>query len=107
MPRRTTHRDEISGGGQLFITIAMPLDLAFGFAMVVIFLRIGFLMTTIPTQRIYEGYWLSGDSRVFFVRHFGTFCNVGCRYQSKTMLKRSQEKIVCLVLGSLIRLLQN
>jgi len=79
--RRTTHRDEISGGGQLFITIAMPLDLAFGFAMVVIFLRIGFLMTTIPTQRIYEGYWLSGDSRVFFVRHFGTFCNVGCRYE--------------------------
>ena len=35
-------------------------------------------MTTIPTQRIYEGYLLSGDRRVFFVRHFGTFCNVGC-----------------------------
>jgi hypothetical protein len=35
-------------------------------------LRIGFLMTTIPTQRIYEGYLLSGDRRVFFVRHFGT-----------------------------------
>jgi hypothetical protein len=41
-------------------------------------LRIGFLMTPIPTQRIYEGYLLSGDRRVFFVRHFGTFCNVGC-----------------------------
>ena len=37
MPRRTTHRDVISGGGQLFITIAMPLDPAFGFAMVVFF----------------------------------------------------------------------
>jgi hypothetical protein len=38
MPRRTTHRYEISGEGQLlFITIAMPLDPAFGFAMVVFF----------------------------------------------------------------------
>ena len=37
MPRRTTHRDAISGGGQLFITIAMPIDPAFGFAMVVFF----------------------------------------------------------------------
>jgi hypothetical protein len=35
-------------------------------------------MTTIPTQRIYEGYLLSGDRRVFFVRHFGTFLIVGC-----------------------------
>jgi hypothetical protein len=33
-------------------------------------------MTTIPTQRIYEGYLLSGDHSFFFVRHFGTFCNV-------------------------------
>ena len=48
----------------------MPLDLAFGFAMVVIFLRIGFLMTTIPTQRIYEGYLCL---RVFFVRRVGYF----------------------------------
>ena len=38
MPSRTTHHDEISWGGQLFITIAMPLDLAFGFAMVVFFI---------------------------------------------------------------------
>jgi hypothetical protein len=37
VPRRTTHRDAISGGGQLFITIAMPIDPAFGFAMVVFF----------------------------------------------------------------------
>ena len=36
VPRRTTHRDALSGGGQLFITIAMP-DPAFGFAMVVFF----------------------------------------------------------------------
>ena len=35
-------------------------------------------MTTIPTQRIYEGYLLAGDRRVFFVRHFGTFLIVGC-----------------------------
>ena len=70
MPRRTTHRNEISGEGQLFITIAMPLDPAFGFAMVVFFLRIGFLMSTIPTQRIYEGYLCL---RVFFVRRVGYF----------------------------------
>ena len=38
VPGRTTHRDEISGEGQLlFITIAMPIDPAFGFAMVVFF----------------------------------------------------------------------
>ncbi len=36
VPRQTTHRDALSGGGQLFITIAMP-DPAFGFAMVVFF----------------------------------------------------------------------
>ena len=37
MPRRKTHRDEIAGGRRPFITIAMPLDPAFGFAMVVFF----------------------------------------------------------------------
>ena len=36
---RTAHRGEIPGGGQLFITIAMPLDLAFGSAMVVLFFK--------------------------------------------------------------------
>ncbi len=34
---RTAHRGEIPGGGQLFITIAMPLDPAIGYAMVVFF----------------------------------------------------------------------
>jgi hypothetical protein len=37
MPRRKTHRDEIAGGRRPCITIAMPLDPAFGFAMVVFF----------------------------------------------------------------------
>ena len=37
MPRRKTHHDEIAGGRRPFITIAMPLDPAFGFAMVVFF----------------------------------------------------------------------
>jgi hypothetical protein len=32
-----THREEVPRGGLLFITIAMPLDPAFGFAMVVFF----------------------------------------------------------------------
>ena len=31
----------------------MPLDPAFGFAMVVFFLRIGSIMSTIPTQEMY------------------------------------------------------
>jgi len=34
---QSTHRKEIPGGGRPFITIAMPLDPAFGFAMVVFF----------------------------------------------------------------------
>jgi hypothetical protein len=34
---QTAHRGEIPGGGQLFITIAMPLDPAIGYAMVVFF----------------------------------------------------------------------
>ena len=40
IPRRrpqTAHRGEIPGGGQLFIIIAMPLDPAIGYAMVVFF----------------------------------------------------------------------
>ena len=68
MPRFQTHSVEVAGGGQLFITIAMPLDPAFGFAMVVFLFEIGFLMSTIPTQRIYEGYLCL---RVFFVRRVG------------------------------------
>ncbi len=36
---RTAHRREIPGGGQLFITIAVPLDLAFGSAMVVLIFK--------------------------------------------------------------------
>jgi hypothetical protein len=36
--RRTTHGDEVAGGGQLLI-IAMPLDPAFGFAMVGVFIQ--------------------------------------------------------------------
>ena len=36
---RTAHHGQIPGGGQLFITIAMPLDLAFGSAMVVLFFK--------------------------------------------------------------------
>ena len=78
MPRRKTHRDEIAGGRRPFITIAMLLDPAFGFAMVCSFLRIGFLMRTIPTQRIYEGFLCL---RVFFVRRVGydTFSIVGWR----------------------------
>jgi hypothetical protein len=35
MSPRPTHRDEVSGGGWLFIIIAMPLDPAIGYAMVV------------------------------------------------------------------------
>ena len=34
---QSTHRKEIPGVGRPFITIAMPLDPAFGFAMVVFF----------------------------------------------------------------------
>jgi hypothetical protein len=37
MRPQSTHRVEVAGGGRLFITIAMPLDPAFGFAMVVFF----------------------------------------------------------------------
>ncbi len=37
MRPRPTHREEVPGGWQLFITIAMPLDPVFGFAMVVFF----------------------------------------------------------------------
>ena len=33
-------------------------------------------MTTIPKHRIYEGYLLSGEGRVFFVRRFGTILSV-------------------------------
>ena len=39
MSPRPTYRDGVSGGGWLFITIAMPLDPAIGYAMVVLFLR--------------------------------------------------------------------
>jgi len=53
---QSTHCKEIPGGGRPFITIAMLLDPAFGIAMVVFLFEIGFLMSTIPTQRIYEGY---------------------------------------------------
>jgi hypothetical protein len=35
MSPRPTHCNEVSGGGWLFITIAMPIDLAIGYAMVV------------------------------------------------------------------------
>ncbi len=37
MRPRPTHCKEVPGGGQLFITIAMPLVPAFGLAMVVVF----------------------------------------------------------------------
>ena len=37
MRPRLTHHKEVPGGRQLFITIAMPLDPAFGFVMVVFF----------------------------------------------------------------------
>ena len=37
MPRFQTHSVEVAGGGRLFITIVMPLDPAFGFAMVMFF----------------------------------------------------------------------
>ena len=37
MSPRPTYRDGVSGGGWLFITIAMPLDPAIGYAMVVFF----------------------------------------------------------------------
>ena len=36
-PTQSTHRKEIPGVGRPFITTAMPLDPAFGFAMVVFF----------------------------------------------------------------------
>ena len=39
MSPRPTYHDGVSGGGWLFITIAMPLDPATGDAMVVLFLR--------------------------------------------------------------------
>ena len=41
MSPRPTHRDGVSGGGWLFITIAMPLDPAIGYAMVVLFFEDG------------------------------------------------------------------
>ncbi len=50
MRRRITHRNEGYGGRWLSITVAMPLDPAIGFAMVGFFLRIGSLMSTIPTH---------------------------------------------------------
>ncbi len=53
MPRRPTHRDEFAGGRAAVDSISMPLGLAFGFAMVGVLLRIGSLITSIPTQEIY------------------------------------------------------
>jgi hypothetical protein len=38
----TTHRNEVSGGGWLSTTVAMPLELAIGFAKVEAFLRISY-----------------------------------------------------------------
>jgi hypothetical protein len=45
MRPRLTHCEEVPRKGQLFITIAMPLDPAFGFAMVVSFLDGGCFQT--------------------------------------------------------------
>ena len=67
MPRRTTHRDEISGGGQLFITIAMPLDPAFGFAMVVIFFEDWIPHDYYSYAENLRGVLVSGDFRFFLL----------------------------------------
>ena len=54
MPRRKTHRDEIAGGRRPCITIAMPLDPAFGFAMVGVFFQ---------DRRCHEYYFYTGNER--------------------------------------------
>jgi len=67
---QSTHHKEIPGGGRPFITIAMPLDPAFGFAMVVFFFE-----DWIPheyysyTENLQEVICL----RVFFVGRVGYF----------------------------------
>ena len=74
MPRRKTHRDEIAGGRRPFITIAMPLDPAFGFAMVVFFFE-----DWIPHEYYSYAENLRGVLmlRVFFVRRVGYFQQCG------------------------------
>ena len=66
MPRRTTHRDALSGGGQLFITIAMP-DPAFGFAMVVFFFEDWIPHDYYSYAENLRGVLVSGDLRFFLL----------------------------------------
>ncbi len=62
MSPRPTYRDGVSGGGWLFITIAMPLDPTIGDAMIVLFLR---MVVFFFEDRLHHEYY----SYVCVIRH--------------------------------------
>ncbi len=61
-------------------------------------------MTTIPKQRIYEGYLLSGERRVFFlgilVRYF--LCSVGFHVNTNVVIRVNFSFVVDCTLGFLL-----